>query len=105
MAYLRSGEELGFGGLADPEPWLERLEMPGAVLAPRDCLDAASLIDCGVAARTLSRDLGEIPAAHRARPFAGGFALSGRPPSAGPFFPTAKSATMPRRHCAAFARE
>src|SRR4029077_14211566 len=25
ISYLRSGEELGFGALADPEAWLERL--------------------------------------------------------------------------------
>jgi DNA mismatch repair protein MutS2 len=43
VAYLRSGSELGFGALADPEPWLERLAVPSAVLAPRDLLDAASL--------------------------------------------------------------
>jgi DNA mismatch repair protein MutS2 len=45
IAYLRSGEELGFGALADPEPWLERLGMPSAVLTPAELLDAASLID------------------------------------------------------------
>jgi len=45
MAYLRSGEELGFGGLADPEAWLERLTLPGAVLAPAELLDAASAVD------------------------------------------------------------
>jgi len=44
-AYLRFGEELGFGALADPEPWLERLGMPSAVLTPAELLDAASLID------------------------------------------------------------
>jgi DNA mismatch repair protein MutS2 len=45
VAYLRSGEELGFGALADPEPWLERLAKPGTVLTPAELLDAASLID------------------------------------------------------------
>jgi len=45
MAYLRSGEELGFAGLADPEAWLERLALPGTVLAPADLLDTASLVD------------------------------------------------------------
>jgi DNA mismatch repair protein MutS2 len=45
VAYLRAGEELGFGALADPEPWLERLAKPGTVLTPAELLDAASLID------------------------------------------------------------
>jgi DNA mismatch repair protein MutS2 len=52
MEWLRGGNELGFGGLADPDPWLTRLE-PGAseiaasttVLAPPELLDAASLLD------------------------------------------------------------
>src|SRR2546425_1856193 len=45
MAYLRAGSELGFGALADPETWLGRLEGPGAVLAPGELLDAASLAE------------------------------------------------------------
>src|SRR5713101_5747494 len=45
MAYLRAGNELGFGALADPESWLGRLEGPGAVLAPGELLDAASLAE------------------------------------------------------------
>src|SRR5260370_16590262 len=36
MAYLRAGNELGFGALADPETWLGRLEGPGPVLPPPD---------------------------------------------------------------------
>jgi DNA mismatch repair protein MutS2 len=43
--WLRSGRELGFGGLADPQPWLDRLEGVGAVLEPREFLDAATLLD------------------------------------------------------------
>jgi DNA mismatch repair protein MutS2 len=43
--WLRSGRELGFGGLADPQTWLDRLEGVGAVLDPREFLDAASLLD------------------------------------------------------------
>src|ERR1700690_4450633 len=31
VAYLRSGSELGFGTLGDPQAWLERIEKPGAV--------------------------------------------------------------------------
>lgn len=52
MEWLRGSNELGFGGLADPDPWLTRLE-PGAseiaasttVLAPAELLDAASLLN------------------------------------------------------------
>jgi DNA mismatch repair protein MutS2 len=56
IAYLRSGEELGFGGLADPEAWLERLGMPGAVLAPAELLDATSLIDAATSLREIFRE-------------------------------------------------
>src|SRR5262249_55834792 len=45
MAYLRAGNELGFGSLADPAVWLARLDAPGAVLPPAELLDAASLLD------------------------------------------------------------
>jgi DNA mismatch repair protein MutS2 len=45
IAYLRTGHELGFGSLPDPEAWLKRLESPGAVLSPAELLDAASLLD------------------------------------------------------------
>lgn len=43
--WLRTGRELGFGGLADPLQWLERIEGPGAVLEPAELLDAASLLE------------------------------------------------------------
>ena len=43
--WLRSGRELGFGGLADPQSWLDRLEGVGPVLEPREFLDAATLLD------------------------------------------------------------
>ncbi len=33
VAYLRSGAELGFGSLADPDRWLARLAMPASVLS------------------------------------------------------------------------
>ena len=56
IAYLRPGEELGFGALADPEPWLERLGLPGAVLAPAQLLDATSLVDSATSLRELFRD-------------------------------------------------
>jgi DNA mismatch repair protein MutS2 len=56
MAYLRSGEELGFGAVADPEAWLERLGLPGAVLIPGELLEAASLIDTVTSLREVFRD-------------------------------------------------
>lgn len=43
--WLRAGHELGFGALGDPQGWLERLEGLGAVLDPRELLDAASLLE------------------------------------------------------------
>jgi DNA mismatch repair protein MutS2 len=43
--WLRAGRELGFGGLADPQKWLEQIEGPGAVVTPGDLLDAASLLE------------------------------------------------------------
>ena len=43
--WLRAGRELGFGALADPQGWLERIEGPGAQLEPAEFLDAASLLE------------------------------------------------------------
>src|SRR5712664_2401378 len=43
--WLRTGNELGFGGLADPQQWLERIEGPGVVLEAAELLDAASLLE------------------------------------------------------------
>jgi DNA mismatch repair protein MutS2 len=43
--WLRIGNELGFGGLADPEQWLAQIEGPGVVLEPAQLLDAASLLE------------------------------------------------------------
>ncbi len=43
--WLRAGRELGFGALADPSGWLQRLESPGAVLEAADFLDAGSLLE------------------------------------------------------------
>lgn len=67
MAYLREGREAGFGAMADPEEWMARISapgdrsnilegnqasagdvpdaVPGAVLEPRELLDAASLLE------------------------------------------------------------
>src|SRR6202166_394143 len=43
--WLRAARELGFGGLADPQSWLERIEGPGMVLEAREFLDAATLLE------------------------------------------------------------
>src|ERR1043166_3830081 len=43
--WLRAGNELGFGGLADPEQWLTEIEGPGVVLEPAQLLDASSLLE------------------------------------------------------------
>ena len=39
------GRELGFGALADPGMWLERLEAPGVILEAKEFLDAATLLE------------------------------------------------------------
>src|SRR6266849_6153570 len=43
--WLRAGRELGFGALADPQGWLERIEGSGTALEPGEFLDAASLLE------------------------------------------------------------
>src|SRR3981189_139443 len=43
--WLRGARELGFGGLADPQSWLERIEGPGMILEAREFLDAATLLE------------------------------------------------------------
>lgn len=43
--WLRSGNELGFGGLADPEAWLEKLAGPGVALEAAEVLQVASLLE------------------------------------------------------------
>jgi DNA mismatch repair protein MutS2 len=43
--WLRLGRQLGFGAMADPMAWMERLESPGAVLEAADFLDAGSLLE------------------------------------------------------------
>ncbi len=43
--WLRGGGELGFGGLADPQNWLEKMEGPGIVLEAKEILGAASLLE------------------------------------------------------------
>jgi DNA mismatch repair protein MutS2 len=43
--WLRAERELGFGSLADPQDWLERILGPGMALEPGEFLDAASLLE------------------------------------------------------------
>ena len=43
--WLRMGRELGFGALADPKTWLDKLEAPGVVLEGKEFLDAGSLLE------------------------------------------------------------
>jgi DNA mismatch repair protein MutS2 len=44
-AYRQDGSEMGFGSVADPEPWLAEVESPAAVLTPPMLLAVASLAD------------------------------------------------------------
>jgi DNA mismatch repair protein MutS2 len=43
--WLRAERDLGFGGLTDPQSWLEHIEGPAAMLEAREFLDAASLLE------------------------------------------------------------
>ncbi len=43
--WLRSGNELGFGALADPESWLEKISGMAVALEPAEFLNAASLLE------------------------------------------------------------
>jgi DNA mismatch repair protein MutS2 len=45
VEWLRAGCELGFGALADPQSWLERIEGPGMALEPGEFLEAGSLLE------------------------------------------------------------
>ena len=58
-AWLRAGRELGFGSLADPEPWLARLAVRVNVLAPAELLDAASLAGAAADLKATLRHEGE----------------------------------------------
>jgi DNA mismatch repair protein MutS2 len=62
VAYLRSGSELGFGSLADPEQWLARLGVPASVLSSAELLDAASLMEAVSGVRqTFKNDAAKYP--------------------------------------------
>jgi len=56
IEYLRAGSELGFGSLADPEPWLARLAVPGSVLSTADLLDSVSLMETASGVRLALKD-------------------------------------------------
>src|SRR5271170_2980369 len=43
--WLRAARELGFGGLADPQGWLEKIAGLGIVLEAGELLDAATLLE------------------------------------------------------------
>src|ERR1700730_4814215 len=43
--WLRAARELGFGGLADPQSWLERIEGTGMVPESREFLDTPNLLE------------------------------------------------------------
>ncbi len=58
-AWLRAGRELGFGSLADPGPWLERLSVRVNVLTPAELLDSASLADTVADLKVTLRHEGE----------------------------------------------
>jgi DNA mismatch repair protein MutS2 len=45
IEWLRAGREMGFGALADPQNWIERIKGPGMALEPAEFLDAASLLE------------------------------------------------------------
>jgi DNA mismatch repair protein MutS2 len=62
VAYLRSGAELGFGSLADPEDWLARLSVPASILSSSELLDAVSLIETVTGLRqTFKIDASKFP--------------------------------------------
>jgi DNA mismatch repair protein MutS2 len=56
IAYLRTGAELGFGGLVDPAPWLGHAAIPTVVLAPNELIEAVALMDAATGLRQTLRD-------------------------------------------------
>jgi DNA mismatch repair protein MutS2 len=51
LDWLRTGFDLGFGGLADPQPWLDHAGVLGAVLEPAEMLDAVTLMQAAESVR------------------------------------------------------
>ena len=49
--WRRGGNDIGFGSLTDPELWLARLGVIGAVLEPTELLQAVTLADAAAAVR------------------------------------------------------
>ena len=56
--WVRSGNELGFGGLADPQAWLAKIAGLGVALEPAEFLDAASLLETAAWLRGQVREEG-----------------------------------------------
>ena len=54
--WLRVGNELGFGGLADPEMWLEKIAGVGVALEAKELIEAASLLETASWLRTQFRE-------------------------------------------------
>jgi len=54
--WLRSGNELGFGGLVDPLGWLENIAGPGVALEAAELLQAASLLETAAWLRVQFRE-------------------------------------------------
>jgi DNA mismatch repair protein MutS2 len=54
--WLRIGNALGFGGLADPEAWLAKIAGPGVALEAAEFLDAASLLETSAWLRVQFRE-------------------------------------------------
>ena len=65
VIFLREAGELGFGSLADPQPWLAELASPAAVLTPPMLLDVVSLADTVTWLRETFRDSGPARAGLR----------------------------------------
>ena len=62
IAFLRAGSELGFGSLADPQAWLERLAVPTLVFSTRELLDVATLLEAAVLVRqTFKAEAAQYP--------------------------------------------
>ncbi len=51
VGWLEAGSELGFSSLADPEAWMSRLSVAGAVLEPAELLEVVSLTEAAAGVR------------------------------------------------------
>ena len=59
MGWLRAGFDLGFGSLADPDPWMNRLAIASSVLGPAELLDAVTLMEAANGLRRTFKKEGE----------------------------------------------